>query len=182
MNQHSHVPPTTRQLLPVSSRLCLSFAKWGNLLKKHDAEREEAIKSAESARGWMADTLGSDSYPGLIRRARRSGMPGRQISDFLQSQAQGWILPSSSRSACQRHHPAPSHDFSHYRAWHMIKSVCLCIFIIPRSRLVNQVLWLPRYCLDAPPVISICLWWAMGHAETLRDPLRQDYGILMQLA
>lgn len=83
------------------------------MLKKHDTELEEAINSTESARGRMTDTLGSDNYPGLIRRGRKSGMPGRQMFGFLQPQTQGPILPSSPRSAGQSHHPASSHDFSH---------------------------------------------------------------------
>ena len=93
MKQHFHVPLTTRQLLRVSSCLYLSFAEWGNLLKKHDTEFEEAVNSAESARGWMTDTLGSDNYPGLIRRGRESGIAGRQISEFLQSRPKVQYYP-----------------------------------------------------------------------------------------
>ena len=59
----------------------------------------------------------------------------------------------------------------------MIKLACLYIFNIPRNRLVSQVL-----CLDA------CLSFYTAYGEqwdvwrTFSDPLRQDYGILMQLA
>ena len=82
------------------------------MLKKHDTKIEETINSAESTRGRITDTLGSDNYPGLTRRGRGSGMPGRQMFEFLQTQ--GPILPSPSRSAGQTHHPAPSQDLSHY--------------------------------------------------------------------
>ena len=55
-------------------------------------ELEEAIDSGESARGWVADTLGSDSYPGLIRKGQGSGKPDRQSSEFSQSRAQDSIF------------------------------------------------------------------------------------------
>ena len=58
------------------------------MLKKHDTELEEDINSAESAHGRMTDTLGSDNYPGLIRRDRGIGMPGRQVFGCLQPQTQ----------------------------------------------------------------------------------------------
>ena len=171
MKQHFHVPLPTWQLLRVSSYLYLSFAEWGNLLKKHDTELEEAINSAESACGWMADTLGSDNYPGLIRRGQGSGMPGRQISEFLQSQAQGSILHSSSRSAYQSHHPAPSHHFWHY----------LCVIYDQVSPLIHLNHTPHSTCQSGAlassmlfgrsPVFSIGLWWAMGYVENFQRSL-----------
>ena len=152
------------------------------MLKKHDTELEEDINSAESARGRMTDTLGSDNYPGLIRRGRGTGMPGRQMFGFLQPQTQGPILPSPSRSAGQTRHQAPSQDFSHYPCA-IYDQVSLLIRVDQtRSRLTSQVLWFPRYCLDARPPLQYAYGEQWDMWRTFSDPLRQDPGILMQLA
>ena len=77
-------------------------------------------------------------------------------------------MPSSFRPACPRQDPAPSHNLSHYPSVIDDQVSLIYISIIPRSRLVSQLLELPRCCLDACLSFQSACGGVIRHAENLK--------------